>query len=270
MFKERLKAFSIHLSISLTIFAVLLYLILVHWYPQPFFAADGGWQGIRIVFGVDVVLGPLLTFIVYRKGKPGLKFDLTMIALVQLTALTWGVHITYSERPVLITYSQFGFYTVTADQLEKTGLTIGDLKRFEQGSVLPMAYVDVPTDPDKREALFVSSLRSGHPVYLMSKLYRPLDAQNREKIRAEPIDVRANVKSDRRAWRELQRFLAKRDAPLDRYIYLPLSCRYRNLVAIVDPKSIDIVGAVTLSHAHLQFKRVKPHKKTERPKSTAS
>jgi len=270
MFKERLKAFSVHLSISLAIFAVLLYLILIHWYPQPFFAADGGWQGIRIVVGVDLVLGPLMTFIVYRKGKPGLKFDLTMIALVQLTALTWGVHITYSERPVLITYSQFGFYTVTADQLEKTGLKIGDLKRFEQGSVLPMAYVDVPTDPDKREAVFVRSLRTGHPVYLMSKLYRPLDAQNIDKIRSDPIDVRANVEPDRRAWHALQRFLAKHDAPLDRYIYLPLSCRYRNLVAIVDPKTIDIVGAVALTHARLQFKRVKPHKKPDplKPKTS--
>lgn len=267
MFKQKLKAFSVHLAISLTIFAVLLYLILYHWYPHPFFGADGGWQGIRIVFGVDIVLGPLLTFIVYRKGKPGLKLDLTVIALVQLAALSWGVHITYSQRPVLITFSLYRFYTVTADQFDKTGLGMDELKRFDQGSVLPMAYVDVPKDAEKQKALFIKSMRSGRAVHLMGNLYRPVTEQNKSDIRAEAIDVRASIKSDRRAWRELQTFLIEHHADLDRYLYLPMSCRYRELLAIVEPKSLEIVGAVTLSGKRLQFKHLSDEKRKKAPAS---
>ena len=46
---NRFGAFAVHLGISLVIFIILGYLILFHWYPDFFFASDGGWQGIRIV-----------------------------------------------------------------------------------------------------------------------------------------------------------------------------------------------------------------------------
>ena len=54
----RIQAFLIHLGISAVIYAGLLYLIIFIWYPQPYFTADGGWQGIRLVTGIDMVLGP--------------------------------------------------------------------------------------------------------------------------------------------------------------------------------------------------------------------
>ncbi|MCW9032447.1 MAG: hypothetical protein OQK58_13220, partial [Gammaproteobacteria bacterium] len=80
---SRFKAFSIHFAISFVIFLILLYFILVQWYPQPLFSTDGGWRVIRIIVGVDLIIGPFLTLIVFKSGKPGLKFDLAMIALVQ-------------------------------------------------------------------------------------------------------------------------------------------------------------------------------------------
>ncbi|MCG6936115.1 MAG: hypothetical protein LJE73_09510, partial [Proteobacteria bacterium] len=70
---SRWRAFLIHLGISLVIFLILAYIILIKWYPVPFFYTDGGWQGVRIVAAVDLVLGPLLTLLVYKHGKPGLK-----------------------------------------------------------------------------------------------------------------------------------------------------------------------------------------------------
>ena len=67
--KYKLKAISIHLLLSLLIFVVILYFILFDWYPEPFFTAQGGWQGIQLMAFVDLVLGPVLTFIVYDQLK---------------------------------------------------------------------------------------------------------------------------------------------------------------------------------------------------------
>ena len=92
----RVRAFLIHLAISFVIFLVLAYMIVVYWYPLPFFHTDGGWQGFRIIVGVNLVLGPLLTLIVYKPGKPGLKLDLTLIGMAQALALSWGIWVTYS------------------------------------------------------------------------------------------------------------------------------------------------------------------------------
>ena len=85
---------------SLAIFAALAYLVVEIWYPDFFFLTDGGWQGLRLLLGVDLVLGPLLTLIVYRNGKPGLRMDLTMIGIVQASCLAAGVWLNhYLDQP---------------------------------------------------------------------------------------------------------------------------------------------------------------------------
>lgn len=55
---SRWKAFLIHLALSLVIFAFLLAIILMVWYPGLLLEISGGWEGMRIVIGVDWCLGP--------------------------------------------------------------------------------------------------------------------------------------------------------------------------------------------------------------------
>ncbi len=74
---NRWKAFAIHMGASLLLFLGLLLIIINVWFPGILFSIDGGWDGLKILLGVDLVLGPLLTLLVYKAGKPGLKFDLT-------------------------------------------------------------------------------------------------------------------------------------------------------------------------------------------------
>ena len=88
---SRWKAGAIHFSISLAVFLVLLAIILIAWYPGILFSIDGGWAGLQIIIGVDLVLGPLLTLIVFKAGKPSLKFDLTCIATFQAVCMVAGI-----------------------------------------------------------------------------------------------------------------------------------------------------------------------------------
>ena len=63
------------------------------WYPEPTFGIVGVLPIMLLLIGVDLILGPLLTLIVYKHGKPGLKFDLSVIALVQVvSARLWRAH----------------------------------------------------------------------------------------------------------------------------------------------------------------------------------
>jgi hypothetical protein len=121
--KNRWLAFASHFGISLLIFLALLLLIVFFWYPGALFAAAGGWQGIRIVAGVDLVLGPLLTLIVYDIAKPRkvLFRDLLIIALIQLSCLTAGVYVVFDERPVAVTYVHDKFYVLKKSDFIKSG-----------------------------------------------------------------------------------------------------------------------------------------------------
>lgn len=122
LFKDKLKAFAIHLAISLVL--VLTAYVLVHllWYPAPLFKATDAKKILIIILIVDLILGPLLTFIVYKKHKKTLKMDLTIIILIQLSALSYGLYSVYQARPILIAYVFDRFELVRAnDILEENG-----------------------------------------------------------------------------------------------------------------------------------------------------
>ena len=104
LIRAKFKAAGIHLAISAAVFIGILYLILVEWYPDVFFEAEGGWSGMKLLAVVDLVLGPSLTFIIFNnlKAKKEIIFDLSLIAIVQISALIWGAVQVYSERPVAL------------------------------------------------------------------------------------------------------------------------------------------------------------------------
>ncbi len=109
--KGRLKALSIHLVFSTLIFAVFLYVMLRYWYPAPHFQINGGWQGLKIMIPIDFIIGPFLTFCLVnpRKGKKELTLDLTLVAIIQIALLIYGIEKVYSQRPVAQVLSHRGY-----------------------------------------------------------------------------------------------------------------------------------------------------------------
>jgi hypothetical protein len=75
-----------------------------------------------LIGGVDVVLGPLLTLIVYKHGKKTLKFDLTVIALLQLSALMYGLYAVWQSRPVYLVASEQSIELVFANEVDPATL----------------------------------------------------------------------------------------------------------------------------------------------------
>jgi len=94
----RKQAFLAHLTFSAAIFCVLSYLIVCQWYPEFYFMLDGGLRAIATIFFVDIILGPGLTLLLFKPGKKGLWFDLTIILIFQASALIWGIQSVYTER----------------------------------------------------------------------------------------------------------------------------------------------------------------------------
>jgi hypothetical protein len=118
---SRLKAFSIHLTISASIAASVTALMLLLWYASPFFSALGGKHVLLILLGVDVTLGPLFTLIIFNplKSRKALTFDLSVIAILQSAALIYGMSVVFHARPVFVVFSKDSFDLVTANMLSK-------------------------------------------------------------------------------------------------------------------------------------------------------
>ncbi|PCI06305.1 MAG: hypothetical protein COB77_06980 [Gammaproteobacteria bacterium] len=132
LIKAKLKVAGIHLCISVFIFIGILYLILVEWYPGVFFEAEGGWSGVKLMAVVHLVLGPILTLIIFNhtKTKKEIFLDLSLIAVVQISALIWGGLQVYSERPVAMVMWEGTFYTVTEDYYSQQNLNLKNIASF--------------------------------------------------------------------------------------------------------------------------------------------
>ena len=129
LIKAKLQASGIHLGISIFIFFGILYLILFEWYPGILFEAEGGWNGLKLMAAVDLVLGPSLTFIIFNhtKAKKEIVFDLSLIVVIQISAMIWGGLQVYSERPVAFVMYEGTFYTVTEDYYKKQDIKLDDI-----------------------------------------------------------------------------------------------------------------------------------------------
>ena len=196
MFKiPRIRAFLIHLAISLIVFLIPLYLIVFQWYPFPFFYADGGWNGIRIIVGAHLVIGPLLTFIVFKPGKSGLKFDLVTIGIVQAGALVWGTWLVYSERPIALVYTVNYFTTASFRQIQDTGFVLKGLNSFGNKSPFPV-YVNLPQDPEQRLPLLEKSVATGTPLFLLADLYHKFDPESLQILKQNSDELLRYLKSD--------------------------------------------------------------------------
>ena len=118
----RFKAFSLHLLGSASALTLTLGLLYLGWYHWP------GWYladlptVLAIMIGVDVVLGPLLTFIVAPPAKPRgvLARDVGVILLVQLVAFGYGVTTLWHGRPLSYAFSVNCLSVVQAQDIERT------------------------------------------------------------------------------------------------------------------------------------------------------
>jgi hypothetical protein len=112
---NRYQAFAVHMAISLVIFFILLVCITQYWYPGILFDTGNGWKAIGIIIGIDLILGPLLTLIVFNHNKSSLKFDLWVIALLQTAALIYGTWTIHQTRPIALAFINSSFSTIFAN-----------------------------------------------------------------------------------------------------------------------------------------------------------
>jgi len=255
---SRFKAFAIHLAISLVIFFILLYFILVQWYPQPLFSTDGGWRVIRIIVGVDLILGPLLTLIVFKAGKPGLKFDLSVIALVQFIALSWGVWTSYNERPAAVIYTLDFFTPVTGYQLAEYGMSADKLKQF--GDDWPiLIYIDIP---EKEISNVLSkALADKKPLYLYTEYYSKFSKEQAPILKQSSMDIEKYVEDKPELKKIFQKSVLAHPTKTN-ISYLALHSREKWGTAIYDLDEMRIIDVMDIEpSAYTYAKKVKRKKK---------
>lgn len=237
----RWQAAGTHLLISATIAALAITLILGVWYPGPLFEAAGGLGLLNLLVGVDVMLGPLLTLLVFRAGKPGMKFDLAVIGTVQFAALLYGCSVVFLARPAFVVFVKDRFELATVVDLAPEDLAAAKYPQFRSvpwtGPVL--AAADLPTDPAERQKL-IELASAGLDAHNFPRYYVPY-AERAKEVLAKADTVTRLRRTDPVTAQAVDAYLASAGIREDDVRCLLLRTRFAWVAVLVDPRTAQPV-----------------------------
>lgn len=137
---KRLKFFLNHLFISFFIALLVIGLVFFVWYPAPLAKAVGVANIFLMMLSIDVIVGPILGLLVYKEGKKTLKFDLTVIITIQITALCYGIYSIEQGRPAWLAYNVDHFELVRKNEIVDQNINQAK-PQFQQPSWLKPQFV---------------------------------------------------------------------------------------------------------------------------------
>ncbi len=242
----RFRAFASHLGVSATIVAIVFSLVFFSWYPGPYFAAVGTWSIIRILVSVDLVLGPLLTLIVFKPGKSLLLVDVVCIAVLQISALAYGLSVLYEERPSYTVFALDRVHILAKKDIDPESLEGFDwIRKPAIGPVLVSARR--PVTLEEQEKLLEETLFAGAPdIERRPSLWVPLpediDALRRK---AHPLDdIR---RAGQREAALVDRAIHGLGIDEDRLGFLPMLSAKNTATGIFDLETGSLVAAIDVN-----------------------
>lgn len=174
---SRWRAFGTHLLLSFLIVGGIALAAVLLWFPHGLYKLAGLDRLLLIMLCLDLTAGPLLTLVIYKAGKPGLRFDLTFIALCQMAFLGYGLHTLWGARPVFLVGNGLRFNLVLASDLEPEQLAKASRPEWRRLSWTGPQLVgaQAPADSAEREKLLDLALSAGVDLDRLPHYYTPYE-----------------------------------------------------------------------------------------------
>lgn len=236
-----LRAGALHLSLSALVALFAMAVIFFVWYPGELAQAQGVSFLVLIMIGVDVVIGPLLTTLLYKPGKWGLRFDLFVIAMLQTVALLYGMKAIYGGRPAYVVFNVDRFDVVPVQDVSADSLARAT-PEFKTSMLHPRwAAARMPTDPQTRSDLLFSSLSGGADLPQLPEYFVSLEDERESLLRElHPIEELRKINAmDDAAWKAAWEGFDKPEADLG---YLPMRGNARDGAVILNARTGEILG----------------------------
>jgi hypothetical protein len=180
--------------------------------------------------------------VVYRPGKKSLRFDLSVIALLQLVAFSYGIFTVAEGRPAWLVFSADRFDLVQAYQIDQRKLANASAEYRSAPWLGPhWVYAHSPESADQRQTILFEAMFAGVDVPQRPDLYLPLDEgakamREHAKPLAELFRYNAQPVVD-----EVLKQWPEADA------YLPMMARVHPVTVLINKASSKVVAIVDLN-----------------------
>lgn len=235
----RFNFFIKHLSLSLIVATLVLGWIFTVWYPAPLAKATGVTHIVLLMIAIDVIVGPILSLIVYKANKKTLKFDLLVIILLQISALSYGIYSLAEGRPVWMAFNGNRFELIRNNELLDVSIDNRVDSEYYHPSLLGPRYVAVKIAVNQleREKNMFEELQGGISLAQRPERYVAIAEANGRIIEtAEGVSDLKNYNSEQAV-----------DSILDSYpnasSYLALKANEVDMTVLLDEKgnTIEVV-----------------------------
>lgn len=249
-FRFAWRAFGWHLLVSCAVALLVSLLVFAVWYPTPYATMVGGVELFKILIGVDIVCGPLLTFVLFnpQKSRRELTLDLGFVAVLQCIALGYGVHTMWQARPVYLVYEIDRFYVISPASIapedwEKVPSNVSPPSW--SGPQMLATRVAKEDDPDYSDQLQLS-LDGLAPAYRPDRWMPYEQAAQQLRERAQPLEALDELHPTAR-WTIDK---GVKDAALDKERIRWLPVQTKNSVSwsvLLDVETLRVIGFLPLS-----------------------
>jgi len=237
---QKFKYVSAHLAASIFVATCAACIVFMFWYPYPLNTAVGVTYIFLMMLGIDMVLGPFLSWLVYKEGKKSLKFDLTIIILIQVLALGFGLYKIAEGRPVWIVFNVDRFELVKNNEV-----LIQDIAKvsepFRQNSYLKpkFAATQFASDAKTRTSDLVNKILNGVSIAQRPERYIPLEkAKNQLLKRSQPLSLLNKYNTRQQVRQILSQYP-------DAKTYLPLSATKQDMTVLLNHQG-EVIKIVDL------------------------
>ena len=254
----RIRAFLTHFGLSLLIVSVVLTIVLVFWYPKPFFQLIGVSNALRILIGVDVVLGPILTLILFKPGKRGLMFDIACVAFLQLSALAYGVKVLHEERPYFAVFALDRFEVLARKDVIESQLSDVFLDKPWRKPIFAMATL--PDDKAEYDKAFDEILFEGQPDIQYQPRFWSAYEENFDLVVNKSRALSELLSRNPDAADEINTILSEYKNP-ERLAYVPVVGKNQPYALVIDLDSkipVDIIDVDPWKKSQQLANRTKP------------
>lgn len=160
---------AIHLALSAAVLGGLFAVAALVWYPGPWLEVSGATESMMVLAAVLLVLGPLLTLLIWHHGAPGSVFDLAAVAIVQVAAVAYvGWTLAY-QRPAFVVFDDGRFQLAAWPDVK--GETVPDSLLGDMPSTGPLVVWAEPLDAGNDH---LRVMARGRAEYRLPGRYRDL------------------------------------------------------------------------------------------------
>ncbi len=242
---DKIKAAGLHLFLSALIIFSFLAIVYFVWYPYPFYITEGLSYIIIILLGVDLVLGPVMTLILYKKKKKYLLLDLSIIIIIQSSAFIYGAMTIADGRPVYIVFATDVYKSVSPSMIDINTIKYPRLK-YSFFSKPIYIYATAPQDPAERTKLLWDTLSGGNDIEQLPKYYQEYKL-NLKLVREKKYSYKKQLLKNPELNQKLENTLNSHKLTVDEIGLYPFMGNEQAVVVVISLKSGRIIDYLPLS-----------------------